>query len=143
MHTWILWEDGVEELVQAHAIAWTKRAVRVRFETPPHMPRLIPLQSSAPDAGRNVQVDSVLGRLNVAHGKTVGPRHLTTLKTAVPTQFHSCLGGSLDMIRGQKAVFECAARHCSCWLHQAAGSSRQPSQLNVQDPRPRTLASRP
>jgi len=62
VHTWILWEDGVEELVQAHAIAWTKRAVRVRFETPPHMPRLLPLQSSAPDAGRNVQVDSVLGQ---------------------------------------------------------------------------------
>jgi hypothetical protein len=28
--------DGVEELVQAHAIAWTKRAVRVRFGAPPH-----------------------------------------------------------------------------------------------------------
>jgi len=27
VHAWILWEDGVEELVQAHAIAWTKRAV--------------------------------------------------------------------------------------------------------------------
>jgi len=33
---WILWEDGVEELVQAYAIAWTKRAVRVRFGAPPH-----------------------------------------------------------------------------------------------------------
>ena len=33
---WILWEDGVEELVRAHAVAWTKRAVRVRFGAPPH-----------------------------------------------------------------------------------------------------------
>jgi hypothetical protein len=37
VHAWILWEDGVEELVQAHAIAWTKRAVRVRFGAPPHL----------------------------------------------------------------------------------------------------------
>jgi hypothetical protein len=36
VHAWIIWEDGVEELVQAHAIAWTKRAVRVRFGAPPH-----------------------------------------------------------------------------------------------------------
>jgi hypothetical protein len=36
VHTWIIWEDGVEELLQAHAIAWTKRAVRVRFGAPPH-----------------------------------------------------------------------------------------------------------
>jgi hypothetical protein len=36
VHAWILWEDGVEELVQAHAIAWTKRAVRVRLRAPPH-----------------------------------------------------------------------------------------------------------
>jgi hypothetical protein len=33
---WVLWEDGVEELLQAHAVAWTKRAVRVRFGAPPH-----------------------------------------------------------------------------------------------------------
>ena len=33
---WVLWEDGVEEQVQANAIAWTKRAVRVRFGVPPH-----------------------------------------------------------------------------------------------------------
>jgi hypothetical protein len=26
VHAWIVWEDGVEELVQAHAVAWTKRA---------------------------------------------------------------------------------------------------------------------
>ena len=32
VHAWILWEDGVEELVQAHAVAWTKWAVLVRFE---------------------------------------------------------------------------------------------------------------
>jgi hypothetical protein len=36
VNAWILWEDGVEELLQAHAIAWTKRAVRVRFGAPPH-----------------------------------------------------------------------------------------------------------
>ena len=36
VNAWILWEDGVEELVQAHAVAWTKRAVRVRFGAPPH-----------------------------------------------------------------------------------------------------------
>ena len=30
VYAWILWEDGVEELVHAHAIAWTKRAVQVR-----------------------------------------------------------------------------------------------------------------
>jgi hypothetical protein len=36
VRAWILWEDGVEELVQAHAIAWTKRAVQVRFGAPPH-----------------------------------------------------------------------------------------------------------
>jgi hypothetical protein len=36
VHAWILWEDGVEELVQAHAMAWTKRAVQVRFGAPPH-----------------------------------------------------------------------------------------------------------
>ena len=34
MHAWIVWEDGVEGLVQAHAVAWTKRAVRVRFGAP-------------------------------------------------------------------------------------------------------------
>src|ERR1035441_2499648 len=36
VQAWVLWEDGVEELVQAHAVAWTKRAVRVRFGAPPH-----------------------------------------------------------------------------------------------------------
>jgi hypothetical protein len=30
------WLDGVEEPVQAKAIAWTKRAVRVRFGASPH-----------------------------------------------------------------------------------------------------------
>jgi hypothetical protein len=34
---WIVWEDGVEELVPAQAIAWTKRAVRVRFGSPPRL----------------------------------------------------------------------------------------------------------
>jgi len=27
VQAWILWEDGVEELVQAHAIAWTHHRV--------------------------------------------------------------------------------------------------------------------
>ena len=31
VHAWILWEGNVEEVVQAQAMAWTKRAVRVRF----------------------------------------------------------------------------------------------------------------
>lgn len=34
---WVVWEDGVEELVDGVAIAWTKRAVRVRFGIPGHM----------------------------------------------------------------------------------------------------------
>ena len=34
---WIVWEDGVEELVDAHAIAWTRRAVKVRFGAPPRV----------------------------------------------------------------------------------------------------------
>lgn len=34
---WVVWEDGVEELVRAHAIAWTKRAVRVTWGAPPHV----------------------------------------------------------------------------------------------------------
>ena len=36
VQAWVLWEDGVEELVQGHAIAWTKRAVLVKFGVPPH-----------------------------------------------------------------------------------------------------------
>jgi hypothetical protein len=36
VHAWVFWEDGVEELVQGHAIAWTKQAVRVKFGAPPH-----------------------------------------------------------------------------------------------------------
>ena len=33
---WVIWEDGVEELVSALATAWTPRAVRVRFGPPPN-----------------------------------------------------------------------------------------------------------
>lgn len=33
---WIVWEDGVEELIVGHAIAWTPRAVQIRFGVPPH-----------------------------------------------------------------------------------------------------------
>jgi len=36
VQAWVLWEDGVEELLPAYAIAWTKRAVLVRFGAPPH-----------------------------------------------------------------------------------------------------------
>ena len=36
VNVWIVWEDGVEELVHGQAAAWTKRAVRVRFGAPPH-----------------------------------------------------------------------------------------------------------
>jgi hypothetical protein len=36
VRAWIVWEDGVEELVPAQAVAWTKRAVRVRFGAPPN-----------------------------------------------------------------------------------------------------------
>ncbi len=34
---WVVWEDGVEELVEGVATAWTKRAVRVRFGIPGHI----------------------------------------------------------------------------------------------------------
>ena len=34
---WIVWEDGVEELIVGHAIAWTSRAVQIRFGVPPHL----------------------------------------------------------------------------------------------------------
>ncbi|MEO7233821.1 MAG: hypothetical protein ABIW80_00455 [Lapillicoccus sp.] len=33
---WVVWEDGVEELVHAYAVAWTPRAVQIRFGVPPH-----------------------------------------------------------------------------------------------------------
>ena len=36
MSAWIVWEDGVEELVVAQAVAWTPRAVQIRFGVPPH-----------------------------------------------------------------------------------------------------------
>jgi hypothetical protein len=36
VRAWVVWEDGVEELVAAYAVAWTKKAVRVRFGAPPH-----------------------------------------------------------------------------------------------------------
>ena len=34
---WVLGEDGVEEQVTGQAVAWTRRAVRVRFGAPPHL----------------------------------------------------------------------------------------------------------
>ncbi len=37
VRAWILWHDGVEELVTGHAIAWTRRAVKVRWGAPPHI----------------------------------------------------------------------------------------------------------
>jgi len=33
---WVIWEDGVEERIVGHAIAWTARAVQIRFGVPPH-----------------------------------------------------------------------------------------------------------
>jgi len=36
VRAWVVWEDGVEELVDGVAVAWTKRAVRVRFGIPGH-----------------------------------------------------------------------------------------------------------
>ncbi len=33
---WVVWEDGVE-VVDGVAVAWNKRAVRVRFGIPGHM----------------------------------------------------------------------------------------------------------
>ncbi len=36
VQAWVVWEDGVEELLPAYAIAWTRRAVRLRFGVPPH-----------------------------------------------------------------------------------------------------------
>jgi hypothetical protein len=37
VRAWVVWEDGVEELVDGVAAAWTKRAVQVRFGIPGHM----------------------------------------------------------------------------------------------------------
>ena len=37
VRAWIVWEDGVEELVVGQAVAWTKRAVRVRWGVPPRV----------------------------------------------------------------------------------------------------------
>ena len=36
VQAWVVWEDGFEELLPAYAIAWTRRAVLVRFGAPPH-----------------------------------------------------------------------------------------------------------
>jgi len=37
VRAWVVWEDGVEELIDGVAIAWTRRAVRVRFGIPGRM----------------------------------------------------------------------------------------------------------
>lgn len=37
VRVWVVWEDGVEELLDGVAIAWTKRSVQVRFGFPGHM----------------------------------------------------------------------------------------------------------
>jgi hypothetical protein len=37
VRAWVVWEDGVEELVEGVATAWTRRAVRVRFGIPGHV----------------------------------------------------------------------------------------------------------
>jgi hypothetical protein len=36
VEAWVTWEDGVEELVRGHAVAWTPGAVKVRWGVPPH-----------------------------------------------------------------------------------------------------------
>jgi hypothetical protein len=36
VRAWVIWEDGVEEQVTGQAVAWTPRAVRVRWGVPPH-----------------------------------------------------------------------------------------------------------
>lgn len=42
-----VWEDGAEELVRGHVIAWTRRAVRVRFGVPPESARGVGLGGSS------------------------------------------------------------------------------------------------
>jgi len=37
VRAWIAWKDGVDELVVAQAVAWTNRAVRVRWGVPPRV----------------------------------------------------------------------------------------------------------
>lgn len=37
VRAWVTWDDGVEQRVDAHAIAWTRRAVQVRFGIPPRV----------------------------------------------------------------------------------------------------------
>lgn len=37
VRAWVIWEDGIQELIDGVAIAWTKRAVRVRFGILGHM----------------------------------------------------------------------------------------------------------
>ena len=37
VRAWVLCEDGVEELVDSVATAWTRRAVRVQFGIPGHL----------------------------------------------------------------------------------------------------------
>ncbi len=37
VRAWIVWKDGVEELVVGQAVAWTRRAVRVRWGVPPRV----------------------------------------------------------------------------------------------------------
>ena len=36
VQAWVMWEDGVEELVAGTPFAWTPRAVTVRWGVPPH-----------------------------------------------------------------------------------------------------------
>ncbi len=37
VEAWVVWEDGVEELTRAVVLAWTARAVQVRWGVPPHL----------------------------------------------------------------------------------------------------------
>ena len=51
VRAWVVWDNGVEELVEAAATAWTKRAVLVRFGISGHMHEVWvgPEPSSEPD----------------------------------------------------------------------------------------------
>jgi hypothetical protein len=37
VQAWVQWDDGGDELVAGAAVAWTRRAVLVRWGVPPHV----------------------------------------------------------------------------------------------------------
>jgi hypothetical protein len=62
---WIVWEDGVEDLVVGQAVAWTARAVQVRFGVPPPSTRDVGV------GGRRVS-SMITTRVDVAVVASVG-----------------------------------------------------------------------